>query len=66
MWQQERWLPVCSGSWRAGAAGAGQAGGLQKPEEARENSIETCILSYVKYIANPGSVQKTGYSGLVQ
>ena len=57
---------MCSGSWRAGAEGAGQAGGLQKPEEARENSMEACILSYVKYIASPGSMQKTGYSGLVQ
>ena len=54
-----------SGSWRAGAEGAGQAGGLQKAEEARENSTETCILSYVKYIASPGSMHKTGCSGLV-
>ena len=26
----------------------------------RENSTETCILSYVKQIANPGSVHETG------
>ena len=31
-----------------------------------ENIIETCILSYVKYIASPGSMHKTGHSGLVQ
>ena len=29
------------------------------------NSIETYILSYVKQIASPGSVQETGCSGLV-
>ena len=31
----------------------------------QENSIETCILSYVKYIASPGSMHETGCSGLV-
>ena len=30
-----------------------------------ENSIETCILSYVKQIASPGSMDETGCSGLV-
>ena len=30
-----------------------------------ENSIETCILSYVKSIMSPGSLYETGYSGLV-
>ena len=30
-----------------------------------ENSIETCILSYVKYIASPGLMHETGCSGLV-
>ena len=30
-----------------------------------ENSIETCILSYVKQIASPGSIYETGCSGLV-
>ena len=30
-----------------------------------ENSIETQILSYVKQIASPGSMQETGCSGLV-
>ena len=30
-----------------------------------ENSIETCILSYVKQIASPGSMRETGCSGLV-
>ena len=30
-----------------------------------ENSIETCILSYVKQIASPGSMHETGCSGLL-
>ena len=30
-----------------------------------ENDIETCILSYVKWIASPGSMHNTGCSGLV-
>ena len=30
-----------------------------------ENSIETCILSYVKQITRPGSMHETGCSGLV-
>ena len=30
-----------------------------------ENSIETCILSYVKQIASPDSMHETGCSGLV-
>ena len=30
-----------------------------------ENSIETCILSYVKQIASPGSMHETGCSGTV-
>ena len=30
-----------------------------------ENVIETCILSYVKRIASPGSMNDTGFSGLV-
>ena len=30
-----------------------------------ENSIETCILLYVKKIASPGSMHETGCSGLV-
>ena len=30
-----------------------------------ENGIETCILSYVKRIASPGSVHETGCSGLM-
>ena len=29
------------------------------------NGIETCILSYVKMIASPGSMNDTGCSGLV-
>ena len=30
-----------------------------------ENGTETCITSYKKLIANPGSMQDTGCSGLV-
>ena len=30
-----------------------------------ENSIETCMLSYVKQIASPGLMHETGCSGLV-
>ena len=30
-----------------------------------ENSIETCILSYVKQITSPGSMHAIGCSGLV-
>ena len=30
-----------------------------------ENGIETCILSYVKQIASPGSMRETGRSGMV-
>ena len=30
-----------------------------------ENSIETCILSYVKQIASPGLMHETGCLGLV-
>ena len=30
-----------------------------------ENGIETCIISYVKRIASPGSMHDTGFLGLV-
>ena len=30
-----------------------------------ENGIETCIISYKKLIANPGSMHDTGFLGLV-
>ena len=30
-----------------------------------DNSIETCILSYVKQITSPGSMHETGCSGMV-
>ena len=30
-----------------------------------ENGIETCIISYMKQIASPGSMHDTGFSGLV-
>ena len=30
-----------------------------------ENGIETCVISYVKWIASPGSMHETGCSGLM-
>ena len=30
-----------------------------------ENGIETCIISYIKRIASPGTMQDTGCLGLV-
>ena len=30
-----------------------------------ENGIETCVLSYMKCIASPGSMHERGYLGLV-
>ena len=42
-----------------GAVGEGKGGMIW------ENSIETCISSYVKQIASPGSMHETGCSGLV-
>ena len=39
--------------------------GEDKSEMIWENSIETCILSYVKQIISPGSMHETGCLGLV-
>ena len=41
------------------SVGEGEGGMIWK------NSIETCILSYVKQIASPGSMHEAGCSGLV-
>ena len=41
------------------SAGEGEGGMIW------ENGIETCILSYVKRIASPGSMHDTGRSGLL-
>ena len=41
------------------SVGEGEGGMIWK------NGIETCILSYVKRIASPGSMHDTGCSGLV-
>ena len=41
------------------SAGEGEGGMMW------ENGIETCILSYVKQIASPGSMHDTGCLGLV-
>ena len=42
-----------------GSVGEGEGGLIW------ENGIETCIISYVKRIASPGSMHDTGCSGLV-
>ena len=42
-----------------GSVGEGEGGKIW------ENSVETCILSYVKEIASPGLMYETGCSGLV-
>ena len=44
---------------RLDSMGEGEAGMIW------EGSAETCILSYVKWIAGPGSMRETGCSGLV-
>ena len=44
---------------RAGTVGEGEGGMIW------ENGIETCTLSYVKWIASPDSMHETGCSGLV-
>ena len=41
------------------SVGEGEGGMIWK------NSIETCILSYVKHTASPGLMHETGCSGLV-
>ena len=41
-----------------GSVGEGEGGMIY------ENSIETCILPYVKQITSPGSMHETGSSGL--
>ena len=43
-----------------------QSSGLCRRSEGGmiwENGIETCIISYVKQIASPGSMHEAGYSG---
>ena len=42
------------------SVGEGRSGGV-----IWENGIETCIISYKKRIASPGSMQDTGSLGLV-
>ena len=39
--------------------------GEQEGGNIWENGTETCIISYVKRIASPGSMHDTGRSGLV-
>ena len=41
------------------SVGEGEGGMIWK------NSIETCMLPYVKQITSPGSMHETGHSGLV-
>ena len=42
-----------------------QSFGEGKGGMVRENGIEICLLSYVKWITSPGSMHNTGCSGLV-
>ena len=42
----------------------GLCGRRQGWDDLRE-SIETCILAYVKWFASPGTIYETGRSGLV-
>ena len=42
-----------------------QSFGEGKGGMVRENGIEICLLSYVKWITSPGSMHDTGCSGLV-
>ena len=37
----------------------------EKKMEAWENGIETCIISYMKRVASPGSMHNTGCLGLM-
>ena len=41
------------------------SGGEGKGGMICENGIETCILTYVKWITSPGSMHQTGCLGLV-
>ena len=43
-----------------GLCGRGGEGGM-----IWENGIETCIISYMKWVASPGSMHDTGCLGLV-
>ena len=42
-----------------------QSFGLCGREWHWENGIETCIISYMKRVTSPGSIQDTGCLGLV-
>ena len=57
MWDSKRDTDVKNGLLNS--VGEGEGGMIW------ENNIETCILSYVKQIASPGSMHETGCSGLV-
>ena len=67
IWNLERWWPYMQYSKRdtdvnnrlLDSVGEGKGGMIW------ENSVEMCILSYVKQIASPGSMHETGCSGLV-
>ena len=56
MWDSKKDTDVKNRHW---TVGEGEGGMIW------EDSIETCILSYVKQITSPGSMHETGYSGLV-
>ena len=69
IWNLERWyqLPYMRDSKRdidvknslSDCVGEGKGGMIW------ESTVETCILSYVKWITSPGLMHETGWSGLV-
>ena len=57
MWDSKRETDVKNGL--LDSVGEGEGGMIW------DGSVEMCILSYVKWIAGPGSMHETGCSGLV-
>ena len=47
------------------SVGEGEGEGEGEGGEIWENGIETCIISCMKRVANPGSMHDTGCLGLV-
>ena len=57
MWDSKRDTDIKNRLWDS--VGEGKGGMIW------ENSIETCILPYVKEITSPGSMRETGHSKLI-
>jgi len=57
MWDSKRDTDVYNSL--LGSVGEGKGGMIW------ENGIDTCIISYMKWISSPGSMHDTGCSGLV-